>query len=77
MKNILLKGLISLGILLMVSSCKDVDPYVIDTDRGELVREIDGQVERIACIDEQAARVACFDERDINIISRCLKRCRK
>jgi len=58
--------------IFLISSCQDVEPYVIDTDSGEVV----GKEERFLCTDPKAKKIACFDEKGIEIISKCLKRCR-
>ena len=59
-----------------MTSC-NLNPYTIDTDYGELVREVDEKVERLSCFDKKAARITCFDEEGIQIINKCMRKCKE
>lgn len=57
-------------------SC-NLNPYAIDINHGELVREVKNKPEIIRCTDEKAARIMCFDQHDLNIINKCMRRCKE
>lgn len=62
-----------LGTFLTVSSCQ-LNPYAIDTDRGELVREVKGKIEIVPCTSEKAKEIACLDEKDQLKVRKCMRR---
>lgn len=73
MKMTLLKGLSVLSVNLMMISC-ELEPYAIDTVKGELVRQKNDSIERISCYDDKLREFACFDNEDLNRIRKCIKR---
>ena len=86
MKMMLLKGLIVLGTF-SISSCKELNPFAIDHQTAEIVREKQKIViekgkkkkvkveERISCFDEKVKEIVCFDTKDQMTIRKCLRKC--
>lgn len=73
MKMTLLKGLNVLSVSLMISSCQ-LEPFVIDYNSAELVRQKNGNIERISCYNDKLKEFACFDRKDLSTIEKCFRR---
>jgi hypothetical protein len=58
-------------------SCNALSPFVIDTNQGELIRETKEGEERISCFENKANRITCFDEKDLNILNKCMRKCKE
>ena len=76
-----LKTLLNVNAVLLVSliltSCNQVKPFVFDTQNSELIRDNNGEIERISYHDDKVKEFLAFDKKDIKIINKCLKRCGK
>lgn len=75
MKKALLSAKNALIMSLILISCKPINPYVFDTEKGEVLRQNGDDIERYSCFDEKLNRFACFNQKDLQIINKCLKRC--
>lgn len=64
-------------VMSLMNSCYGLNPYTIDSDQAELIRVVNDEDERISCFDDRVDRITCFDEKDLNIINKCIRKCKE